>query len=273
MRVKKHIKIKWKNLLSLVIAYISIVLIITSSIKIIKWKLDSNNTKEQTTNINEPKEIIDNKNEEIIEQEEIPKENPYWDYIKMNLIDVDITELKKKNSEVIGWIQLNGTNINYPFVQTSDNQFYLDHSLDKSKNSAGWVFMDYRNDIRNDKNIILYAHSRWDNTMFGTLKNILSSNWVNNPNNYVLKMVTEDESTLWQVFSIYRIPTTSDYLQVDFSSDENYQALLNTLINRSQFNFNTTINEKDHILTLSTCYGYDTERVVLHAKLIKRKQK
>ena len=273
MRVKKRIRIKWKNLISLLITYVLIILIIVCTIKIVKWKLDSDKTKNQTTDLNEPSELSDTKNEEIIEQDDIPKEDPYWDYINMNLIDVDITELKKKNNDIVGWIQLNGTNINYPFVQGSDNKYYLDHSLDRNKNAAGWVFMDYRNDITSDKNIILYAHSRLDNTMFGTLKNILSSKWVNNTDNYIVKMVTEDESSLWQIFSIYRIPTTSDYLQIDFSTDESYQRLLNTLISRSQFDFNTTVNSKDRILTLSTCYGYDTERVVLHAKLIKRKQK
>ena len=73
----------------------------------------------------------------------------------MNLIDVDFTELKKVNSDVKGWIQVNGTNINYPFVQTKDTKFYLNHSFDKKYNDAGWVFLDYRNniDLSNKNNI------------------------------------------------------------------------------------------------------------------------
>ena len=55
----------------------------------------------------------------------------------MNLINVDFNELKKINSNTKGWIQVNGTNINYPFVQAKDNKFYLTHSFDKSYNSAG----------------------------------------------------------------------------------------------------------------------------------------
>jgi sortase B len=228
-------------------------------------------TIEKITNI----EIIeDNEKTEIIEQKkEIPKANPYWDYIKMNLINVDFTELKKINSSTVGWIQVNGTNINYPFVQTKNNDYYLTHSFDKSYNKAGWVFLDYRNskDFSNQNNI-LYAHSRLDKTMFGSLKNILKNGWLKNTKNHVIKLSTEKENTLWQVFSVYHIPETSDYIKTNFNNPEQFQNFANMLIERSAHNFNTTVNENDKILTLSTCYG-ETERMVVHAKLIKREKR
>ena len=188
----------------------------------------------------------------------------------MNLIDVDFNDLKNINPSTIGWIQVNGTNINYPFVQTNDNKYYLNHSFNKSKNSAGWVFMDYRNNISVlDKNTIIYAHGRLDNTMFGSLKNILTSGWLNNKNNYIVKLSTEYENNLWQVFSVYKIKTTNDYLQISFISNESFLEFTDKLIKRSDFNFNTKVNENDKILTLSTCYN-EKEKVVLHAKLIKK---
>ena len=219
----------------------------------------------------EIEETEENENTEIIEQkEEPPKENPYWDYIKMNMINVNFNELKQKNPDTKGWIQVNGTNINYPFVQTNDNKFYLNHTYNKTYNSAGWVFLDYRNNINElSKNTIIYAHGRLDTTMFGSLKNILSSGWLNNTNNYVVKLSTETENTLWQVFSVYHIPTTSDYIKVHFSSNEEFTKWSKMLLDRSAHNFNTTINENDKVLTLSTCFN-DKEKVVLHAKLIKK---
>lgn len=240
---------------------------------IIKWKLDSNKIKNQVQEIQEIveiEEIPDNDEIEIIEQEEeIPQANPYWDYIKMNLINVDFSELKNINSNTKGWIQVNGTNINYPFVQAKDNKYYLTHSFDKTYNSAGWVFLDYRNNINSlSKNTIIYAHGRLDTTMFGSLKNILKSEWLNNSNNYVVKISTETENTLWQVFSVYHIPTTSDYIQVNFNSNAEFKEWASMLIDRSVYNFNTTVSESDNVLTLSTCYN-DSEKVVLHAKLIK----
>ena len=105
--------------------------------------------------------------------------------------------------------------------------------------------------------------------MFGSLKNILKSGWLNNSNNYVIKLSTETENTLWQVFSVYKIPTTSDYIKVNFSSNEEFTIWSKMLIDRSAYNFNTNVYEKDNVLTLSTCYN-DDEKVVLHAKLIKK---
>ena len=275
--MKKKIKIKWLNLLVLFILLMCLLGLTISIINIVKWTIDKNNTKNQVEKIEEVievEEIPDTDNTEIIEQiEEPPESNPYWDYIKMNMIYVNFGELKLINENVKGWIQVNGTNINYPFVQANDNKYYLTHSFNKSYNQAGWVFLDYRNNIESmNKNTIIYAHGRTDTTMFGSLKNIVKSNWYNNSDNYVIKLSTEYENTLWQVFSVYHIETTSDYLQIDFSSDSEYQIFLNKLINRSVFNFNTAINSNDSILTLSTCYN-KTEKVVMHAKLIKRESR
>ena len=105
--------------------------------------------------------------------------------------------------------------------------------------------------------------------MFGSLKNILTSGWLNNKNNYIVKLSTEYENNLWQVFSVYKIKTTNDYLQISFISNESFLEFTDKLIKRSNFNFNTKVNENDKILTLSTCYN-EKEKVVLHAKLIKR---
>ena len=273
---KKKINLRQKNITFLLIFLICLVLFIISIIDIINWKIDSNKIKKQVLEIQEIveiKEVIDDENKdiEIIEQsEEIHEANPYWDYIGMNLINVDFNEIKNINSDTKGWIQVNGTNINYPFVQTNDNKYYLNHSFDKSYNKAGWVFLDYRNNISSlSKNTIIYAHGRLDNTMFGSLKNILTSGWLNNSNNYVVKLSTESENTLWQVFSVYHIPTTNDYIKVNFSSNEEFNNWTSILINRSAHNFNTTVSENDSILTLSTCYN-ENEKVVLHAKLIKK---
>ncbi|MBP3635776.1 MAG: class B sortase [Bacilli bacterium] len=271
---KRRKKLKWKNIIILIIILICLIFLIISIKDIINWKIDSNKTDKQLDEIQEIveiEEVEETEDVEIIEQvEEIPKANPYWDYIKMNLINVNFNELKKINSNTKGWIQVNGTNINYPFVQAKDNKYYLTHSFDKSYNSAGWVFLDYRNNMNSlSKNTIIYAHGRLDTTMFGSLKNILKSGWLNNSDNYIVKLSTESENTLWQVFSVYHIPTTSDYIKTEFNSDEEFINWTSMLINRSAHNFNTSLSENDKILTLSTCYN-DNEKVVLHAKLIKK---
>ena len=263
---------KKKNITLSIIFFVCIFLMVFSLIKLLNWYKDSKQLKEEMTNINEvitiTETVQETENTKVVESKE-EKSSPYWDYIKMNLIDVDFKELKKVNSDIKGWIQVSGTNINYPFVQTTNNDYYLNHSINKKKNSGGWVFMDYRNNIDTfNKNTILYAHARVNQYMFGTLKNTLKNSWLKNTNNHVIKLSTEKQNTLWQVFSVYHIPTTNDYIQTEFSSDDEYINFLNTLKNRSIHDFETTLTKDDNILTLSTCYGND-EKLVVHAKLIK----
>lgn len=273
---RKKIKIKWKNIILILIIITSSITLLISIFNIIKWKIDSDKTNYEITNIQENinvEEIQDTENTEIIEPViEVPKENPYWDYINMNMINVDFNGLKKTNPDVVGWLKVNGTNINYPFVQSSDNDYYLTHSFNKSYNGAGWVFLDYRNNGTNNKNTIIYAHGRSNKTMFGTLKNVLNNGWLSNTNNYVIKISTETENSLWQIFSVYRIPTTSDYLQTNFNDETEYQNFLDMIKDRSSHNFDTNVASTDNILTLSTCYN-NSDKIVVHAKLIKKENK
>ena len=276
MKIRK-VKSRIKLCLSCILALVCVVGIAVSTFKIIEWKVDSNRTKDQEeeiSNIAEVEEKDDDTKTEVVKQKEPdPKTGPYWDYIKMKLIDVDFSELAKKNPDTVSWISVSGTNINYPVVQTSNNDFYLNHTFDRSYNQAGWVFADFRNSVDgNDKNMIFYAHGRVDGTMFGTLRNALSNGWLNNTSNFTVRTSNARENALWQVFSVYHIPTTSDYIQTSFYSDQEFQKFTNKLMKRSAFNFHTNVTGTDHILTLSTCYS-DTERVVLHAKLIKRSVK
>lgn len=273
---RRKIKIKWKNIILILIIITSSITLLISIFNIIKWKIDSNKTNYEITNIQENinvEEIQDTENTEIIEPViEVPKENPYWDYINMNMINVDFNGLKRTNPDVVGWLKVNGTNINYPFVQSSDNDYYLTHSFNKSYNGGGWVFLDYRNNGTNNKNTIIYAHGRSNKTMFGTLKNVLNNGWLNNTNNYVIKISTETENSLWQIFSVYRIPTTSDYLQTNFNDETEYQNFLDMIKDRSSHNFKTSVASTDNILTLSTCYN-NSDKIVVHAKLIKKENK
>lgn len=275
--MEKRRKIKWKNIILAFILLVLFIIFIISSVNIIKWIIDSNNSKNQISNIiknTNITEIKDSKNTEyVIDEEKIDISDPYWDYIKLSLIDVDFNNLKEENSDTVGWIQVKGTNINYPFVQTNDNDFYLKHSFNKKYNSAGWVFMDYRNNKSEyGKNTIIYAHGRYDNTMFGSLRKILSSGWTKNTNNHVITISTEYENTLWQVFSVYKIKTTNDYLETNFTNEDSFLKFSKMLMDRSEYNFNTIVDKNDKILTLSTCYD-DDYKVVLHAKLIKREKK
>ena len=258
-----------KNYAYLII-FILITIIIFSIFKIIKWNKDNDIIE------NETEEIIDNVIINEIDNNnthEIDKSDIYFDYSKIKLIDVDFSNLKEINKDTIGWIQVPNTNINYPIVKTKDNDYYLNHSFEKKKNEAGWIFMDYRNNINEfDKNTIIYGHNRFNKTMFGSLKDTTKKKWLNNKENHIIKLSLEKSNTLWQVFSIYKIATTSDYLLTNFNNDIEYTIFIRNLLTRSIYDFKTDVNLNDKILTLSTCNG-SKEKLVLHAKLIKEQKK
>lgn len=245
------------------------------------WNEDNKNTDQEVDKIIDNtivEETNESDNVEIIGENETikkdtKKESIYWSYIKMNLINVDISDLKKKNKDTRGWIQVSGTNINYPFVQAKDNKYYLTHSFEKKYTDAGWIFLDYRNDINKlSKNNIIYGHARLNKTMFGTLKNVLTKDWYNNKDNHVIKLSTEKENTLWQIFSVYSIKTESYYITTDFEDDESFKTFIDTMASRSKYKFDADVTVNDTLLTLSTCHKTD-EKVVVHAKLIKREIK
>lgn len=192
----------------------------------------------------------------------------------MNMINVDFNKLLEKNKDTVAWLKVEGTNINYPIVQTDNNSYYLNHSYDKSYNKAGWVYADYRNNLNEfDKNTVIYAHGRVDTTMFGSLKNILKSSWYNDKNNHIIKLSAPNHNTLWQVFSVYTIKAESYYITTKFPSNESFNEFVNTLKGRSKVKFSATPTTGDKILTLSTCLDSHGNRVVMHAKLIKIENK
>lgn len=244
-----------------------------SGYNIILWVLDNDSTKKQ---IDLVQSLVDIESVEVkttSEVHEMDMNDPYYKYMNTNLINVNFDELLGINPNIVGWIQVNGTKINYPFVQTSDNDFYLHHSLDNSGNEAGWLFLDYRNNKDlNNKNTIIYAHGRQDSTMFGSLKDTMKGKWLSDANNYVIKISTPYTNSLWEVFSTYRIPTTSDYIQTEFASDEEFTNWLTVIQGRSSHNFGVTLSKDEKILTLSTCYNAN-EKIVLHARLIANEAK
>lgn len=204
----------------------------------------------------------------IEEENETEKEQYISSYYK-NYSKV-YEELIKLNEDTVGWLTVNNTKINYPIVQTIDNDYYLDHAYDKTKNTIGWVFADYRNDMDNiSQNTIIYGHSMVKSgLMFSTLEKVLNSDWYNNENNMNITFSIKGKDIKWKIFSIYTIQNTTDYLYTDFSTEESFKNFIQKIKDRSIKDFNVDLNSSDKILTLSTCYKDDDHRVVVHAKMI-----
>lgn len=179
-------------------------------------------------------------------------------------------KLKKINNETVGFLTVNGTNINYPIVQHSDNSYYLKRDIYKKKSSMGWVYLDYRNSKNEfDSNNIIYGHSMLNGTMFGTLKNVLTSNFRKNEDNMIISYDTPNGQYKFKIFSGYRVEYTTDYLKTDFDNKKEFDNFIKLIRGRSTFKTKDKIEYGDKILTLSTCAGNGKKRLVVHAVLIK----
>ena len=269
---KKKYKLRLKNIGYILLFMVLLAIFVFCFIRLICWTKDNKVSKEILEDVNELVEVKEETTDEAKKEEDETKilaSDPYWDFINTSFLSIDYSKLREKNKDIIGWVKVNSTNINYPVVQYSDNEYYLTHDLYRNYNGGGWVFLDYRNkNDFNNKNSIIYAHGRENKTMFGTLKNILNKEWYQNKDNYVIKTSSLSGSYVWQVFSVYKTPNTNDYIKTNFNADSEYQTFLNLITKRSIYNFNTNATINNKILTLSTCFD-DNSKVVLHAKLIK----
>ena len=104
--------------------------------------------------------------------------------------------------------------------------------------------------------------------LFSTLTKTIDPTWYNNSSNLTITFNTEEGNMKWQIFSIYLIPVTNDYLITNFNSEESFLNFVKKLKDRSIKDFGIEIKGNDKILTLSTCYKDSSHRVVIHAKKI-----
>ncbi len=198
---------------------------------------------------------------------DIDESNPYWQFIKMNLISVDFSELLARNSDTAGWVSVAGTELNLPFVQTTNNDYYSSRNFNKRRSAAGWVFLDYRNaNALDDRNSVLYLK----NELAEDFGDILYNGWLSDRANFVVKTAATDAgSGNWQVFTVYEGEGDDDAAaQVKFSNDAEFGLFLSRRTSLSQYDFNVSVSPNDKILTIIDSKG--DKKLVLQAKLIKK---
>ena len=179
---------------------------------------------------------------------------------------VDFAALKQQNSDIVGWIQVPGTPINYPVCQADNNDYYLEHTFLGQYNLAGAVFMDYRSWASlGDWNTVLYGHHLKNGEMFAQIATY--SNQANFDTIQNIYYVTEDGQVhvLVALCCIVVSGYDVDALQFDFATQADFEAYVQSLINRSSARSATaTAAGVGHIYMLSTCsYATDNERTIL----------
>ncbi len=208
--------------------------------------------------------LINNWKKDVNANLEVKKSIDKYISIKEEDIGIDFKELKKINSDTVGYIDVPNTNVNYVVVKGTDNDYYLKHDFNKKNNSSGWIFMDYRNKLDGkDKNLIIFGHNTGDGSMFGSLTKLLDKKNLSDKNNLIINFYTERGRSQYQIFSIYTIKPEEYYLKINFKDDE-FERFKKKLLDRSIFKTEIDLKNKN-IITLSTCQNLGAKRLVIHA--------
>lgn len=175
-------------------------------------------------------------------------------------------KLKKINEDYIGWIEIPNTNIDYPVVQGRDNDFYLNHDFNKNESSSGAIFIDYKNDIEKDKNIIIYGHNMRNKSMFQNLMKFKDEKFWRENNKIILSI--DGKKYEYEIFSSYISNAKHVDLKASFKDDDEYLKYIEDIKKKSMFNRDLDITKGERIVTLSTCsYEEDDYRMIIHGKL------
>lgn len=177
-------------------------------------------------------------------------------------LPLDFQKLRSLNSDTVGWIRIDHTNIDYPIVKTNNNTYYLNHSFYKESNVNGWIFENASNSSAfDDENTIIFGHNTNAKTMFSELKDIYNGDL---GTDITINIYLENRILNYKVFSVYlENPNNTSNISKYTNSE-----IIKYMVNKSKLKIGANVSEEDKIITLSTCNNVTNDRLVLHAKLI-----
>ena len=184
---------------------------------------------------------------------------------------VDFEALRENGPDIIGWLSLPDTAINYPVTQTDNNEYYLHHLYDGTYNKVGCLFADYENQADfSDRNTIIYGHNMRDGSMFAALNEYGGQGYYDgHPQMY---LVTPDGGYVMEVFSAFEAKPaesgsdTSPW-RLSWKDDGAYTTWLSEMAGRSVIETDVTVTSSDKVLTLSTCTPGGKSRFIVMGKL------
>lgn len=258
---KKNAKKQRNYIVSLIIAILVFILSIFFIVMIyIKYKKAEDEYKKLQNLV----DVVEVEKEKPVEEPE--EEEPI--VVDTSVPKVDFNELWKVNKDIVGWIKIDNTPVDYPIVQSNDNEKYLYRTVQGTHNSAGSIFMDYRANAKFEfHNSVLYGHKMKNGTMFGTLYKYKTKSYYEE-NKYIW-LVTRDVTYKYEVFSVYEFDSKEHFYEFNFEDETEYQNYLNYIKNASYYNTGLEVTTDDYILTLSTCtVNLDDTRLAVIAKRV-----
>lgn len=187
------------------------------------------------------------------------------------LPSVDFEILQENGPDIIAWLTLPDTAVNYPVTQAEDNDYYLRHLYDGTYNKAGCLFADYENKKDfSDRNTIIYGHNMRDGSMFASLNEYKEQSYYDShPQMY---LVTPDGGYLCDIFAAFEAKPkesgsdTSPW-RMEWKDDGAYTTWLSAMADRSVVETDVTVTSSDKVLTLSTCTPGGASRFIVMGKL------
>ncbi len=239
-------KRKKKSKKSNILLLIFIILFIYSSYNVFMWFKSDINLRKMEDGLY--KDVVITKDNEIKGE-------------KKGSISVDFEKLKKINPDIIGWIKIDDTYINYPILQGKTNEYYLKKDIYGSYDFSGSIFV-YSNADKNfnDENTVIYGHNMKNQKMFAHLRKIYNEELGKNID---VEIYTEEKNNIYKVFSCYIESPNIEIIQNNFSEldKKNY---IDEAIVKSKINFEQKIDYSKKIITLITCSN-SNNRVIVHA--------
>lgn len=197
-------------------------------------------------------------------------------------VPAEYQEYYNRNNDFVGWIKIDGTEIDYPVVQADDNDYYLNHNFDKEKESRGTIFMDYTSDSNlGYMNTVIHGHNWLDDTVFSELPQYSDIDYYRE--HPVIEYNTRTEMHKWKIFAVFITTASADedngyvfnYVYPDMGGI-NFDGYMAEINKRTLYYTGVDVNENDKILTLSTCtrevdtrsYRADC-RIVILARMVR----
>lgn len=176
---------------------------------------------------------------------------------------LQVKELQGQNADIIGWLEIENTNINYPVLQGTDNSYYMTHNYKKENSKNGAIFLDanYNWNIPSN-NLLIYGHNLGNGMMFQELlKYEKESFYQEHP---IIRFTTTEEDAQYEIISVFksRVYHKSEknvfryYFFLNNESEEEYNQFVKNAKNVSLYSIDATASYGDQLITLSTCSYY-----------------
>jgi len=207
---------------------------------------------------------------------EYRKGNSTYDEIKETVIAVDpvsnqygidFKKLKEINPDIVGWISLDGTVIDYPVVKGEDNDYYLHHLYTGEYNNLGTLFLDFRNkDPFEDRLTTIYGHSMLNGSMFFILERYKRQDFYEQHKQFLFQ--TENKNYILKPFAGKIVDAKKPFLRLDFENDDDFAEYIRTFVENSTFKADFNVSSADKIVMMIKCSDdFEDARYVLLCKV------